>query len=122
MLLILTNSADYHTDIILRTINENNLGMYFRLNTDLFHTDYDIEIYPTEKKFIITNKKNGKVAHSENITCAWWRRPEKINVKEGDIPEKLQDYLIDEYKSTFYYLITYLFVNSFANGWFSYFF
>ena len=98
MLLILTNSADYHTDIILKTINENNLGVYFRLNTDLFHTDYEIEIYPTEKKFILINKKNGKIAHSESITCAWWRRPEKINVKQGDIPEKLQDYLIDEYR------------------------
>ena len=62
MLLIVTNSADYHTDIILQTILKNKLGDYFRLNTDLFHIDYDISVYPDEKKFVLTNKKNGKTS------------------------------------------------------------
>jgi glutathione synthase/RimK-type ligase-like ATP-grasp enzyme len=98
MLLIVTNSADYHTDIILQTILKNKLGDYFRLNTDLFHIDYDISVYPDEKKFVLTNKKNGKIAHSDEISSAWWRRPEKINVSLGNLPEKLHKFLIDEYR------------------------
>ena len=98
MLLIITNSADYHSDIIIQTILKNNLGNYFRLNTDLFHIDYDISVYPLEKKFVLTNKKNGKIANSEKISAAWWRRPEKIKTSLGDLPEKLHEYLVDEFQ------------------------
>ena len=57
MLLIITNSADFHTDAVIHKIREKKYGEFFRLNTEYLHRDYDIEIYPNEKKFLLKSKQ-----------------------------------------------------------------
>jgi hypothetical protein len=111
MLLIITNSADFHTDAVIQKIREKNFGDFFRLNTEYLHRDYHIEIYPVEKKFILKNKLNGKTADSNNIKTVWWRRPEKIKIAENEIAKMLHDYLRDEYHIMLRSLINILSVN-----------
>ena len=111
MLLIITNSADFHTDAVIHKIRKKKYGEFFRLNTEYLHRDYDIEIYPNEKKFLLKNKLNGKTADSNNIKTVWWRRPEKIKIAENEIAKMLQDFLTDEYRIILRSLINILNVN-----------
>jgi glutathione synthase/RimK-type ligase-like ATP-grasp enzyme len=97
MILIFSNSADFHTDAVINQINAAD-GKFFRLNTEWLHRDYEFTLYPNEKRFEIKNTVNGKVACSSDITCAWWRRPEKIKISEKDAPKMLHAFLTDEYR------------------------
>jgi hypothetical protein len=97
MLLIVSNSADFHTDAVIQKIREFNIGDFFRLNTEYLHRDYEIEIYPIEKKFTVKNLVNGKIIDSEKITAVWWRRPERIKISGNEILPMLQDFLREEF-------------------------
>jgi hypothetical protein len=97
MLLIISNSADFHTDAVIQKIREINIGNFFRLNTEFIHRDYELEIYPSEKRFAIKNLITGKSINSSEVTTVWWRRPEKIKISENEILPMLQDFLREEY-------------------------
>lgn len=97
MVLIFSNSADFHTDAVINQIYAVK-GRFFRLNTEYLHRDYDFTLYPNEKRFEIKNTVNGKVVCSSDITCAWWRRPEKIKISDDDAPQMLHAFLTDEYR------------------------
>ena len=96
MVLIFSNSLDFHTDVMInQTARWKDV---FRLNTEYLHRDYDFTLYPNEKRFEIKNTVNGKVVCSSDITCAWWRRPEKIKISDDDAPQMLHAFLTDEYR------------------------
>ena len=97
MVLIFTNSADFHTDAVITKISKTSKGDYFRLNTEFLHRDYDISVAPNKNYFSIKNIANGKFIDSSIISCAWWRRPEKLKILDDEIPQKLQKFLRDEF-------------------------
>ena len=97
MILIVSNSADFHTDAIINKINELYGDVFFRLNTEFFHRDYEVEVYPNERLFKITNIINNKVISSENLRSIWWRRPEKLKPTEQEISSMLKGFLSDEF-------------------------
>jgi hypothetical protein len=97
MLLIITNSADFHTDAVIHKIREKKYGDFFRLNTEYLHRDYEISIYPNERKFLIKNKVSDKFVDSDFIKTVWWRRPERLKIVDDEIAIMLRDYLSDEF-------------------------
>jgi glutathione synthase/RimK-type ligase-like ATP-grasp enzyme len=76
MLLIITNEADIHPNPVIDHLIKENLP-FFRLNTDKLLTDYNItyEINNEKSFFEISYKKHPISINSNQITCAWERRP-----------------------------------------------
>ncbi|QQS28656.1 MAG: hypothetical protein IPM47_17680 [Sphingobacteriales bacterium] len=96
-ILIITNTIDYHADAIIKEINQLGENLFFRLNTDYFHMNYEFKIEFNNHSFLIKNKINGFSICSKEIKTVWWRRPEDLNFENSDIPKHLHSFTDDEY-------------------------
>ena len=76
MLLIITNEADIHPNPVIDILLKQNVP-FFRLNTDMLLTDYDITFGLSDKEysFKIKYKRAEHSITDRQITCVWERRP-----------------------------------------------
>jgi hypothetical protein len=102
-ILIVTNSVDYHTDVVIQNLHEQGLS-FFRLNTDRFFSDFKIELRPAESFFQIRNTKNGRIISSKDVKTLWWRRPEDP-VFDDSTPKHLHEFLSEECFSALHSII-----------------
>ena len=98
MLLIITNEADIHPNPVIDLLIKKNLP-YFRLNTDKLLTDYNVsyEISNDEVFFEISYKDHPIKINSDQITCAWERRPmEPLATYDHFEDEKVKETILNE--------------------------
>lgn len=72
--LILTNSQDIHTDLVLRELHRRSVPV-IRLHTDEFPTDVKMTYFNDD--VTITIRSSGKRFLASEITSVWYRRPKK---------------------------------------------
>lgn len=69
-LLIVTDSRDYTTDLLMHRLDAEKERV-FRFNVDLIH-DYRLELTPSSFRIV---DPLGRVADSERVTKLYWRKP-----------------------------------------------
>ncbi len=78
MLLIVSNSNDFTADFLEKKIRDQGLPV-FRFNTDTFPTSNSVLLKSSNKNsedYLVG--AGGEKVSLQDITCVWWRRPERI--------------------------------------------
>lgn len=89
MVLIVTHKEDLHPTKVIQLLNNWNVPV-FRLNTDTFLCDYDVEWNCIDGKisFIIRNLHNGLCLYSDEISSIWMRRYFKPQCERNSVTDE----------------------------------
>ena len=108
-ILILTNINDPHADAVIKKIK--NKDDVFRVNTDFILSNFQYEFFIDNKlNFSIFTNPNGDVINFDEISCVYYRRPEKPSTDQQDSFIKVS---VDEAWHGMYHLL----FNSFDKPW-----
>lgn len=103
--LVLTNINDPHSDAVIKKIKKNDV--IYRVNTDFILStfEYDFFIDNELSRSVFTNPIRN-VINFEDISCVYYRRPEKPNPYNNELTTKV---CIDEAWHGMYHLLFNLF-------------
>ena len=108
-ILILTNINDPHADAVIKKIK--NKDDVFRVNTDFILSTFQYEFFiDNQLSYSIFTNPNGKVINFDDISCIYYRRPEKPNSHQDNLLMKVA---VDEAWHGMYHLL----FNSFDKPW-----
>ena len=108
-ILLLTNINDPHADAVIKKIKKKDA--VFRVNTDYILSTFEYEFFIDNKlNFSIFTNPNGDVINFDEISCIYYRRPEKPNSHQDNLLMKVA---FDEAWHGMYHLL----FNSFDKPW-----
>ena len=108
-ILIITNINDPHADAVIKKIK--NKDDVFRVNTDFILSTFQYEFFIDNKlSSSIFKNPNENIINFDDISCIYYRRPEKPNTQQNYLLMKVA---IDEAWHGMYHLL----FNSFDKPW-----
>jgi len=108
-IIILTNINDPHADAVIKEIKKKD--SVFRINTDFILNTFQYEFFIDNKlSYSIFTNPNGDIINFDDVSCIYYRRPEKPNSHNDDLLMKVA---VDEAWHGMYHLL----FNSFDKSW-----